>query len=80
MGRERTGAPWRIPSVACRTAPLGAASAFPRSVPCVRAVTRGPRMLAQACEDLGAFIGAARDACAIAWDAGPEPHIACARG
>jgi len=43
-------------------------------------MARGPRTLAQACDDLAAFIGAAHDACALAWDAGPEPRIAAARG
>src|SRR5207245_11217008 len=47
---------------------------------CVAAMARGPRTLAQACDDLAAFIGAAHDACALAWDAGPEPRIAAARG
>src|SRR5438105_11418287 len=43
-------------------------------------MTRVPRTLSQACEELAAFIGGAHDSCALAWDEGPEPRIAAARG
>ena len=36
--------------------------------------------LVQLCDDLGRFIGAAHDTCALAWDSGPSPLIAAARG
>jgi signal transduction histidine kinase len=39
-----------------------------------------PELLARACEDLSRFISAARDACVLGWDDGPQPRIAAARG
>jgi signal transduction histidine kinase len=36
--------------------------------------------LIQLCDDLGRFIGAAHDTCAIAWDTGASPSVAAARG
>ena len=36
--------------------------------------------LVHLCDDLGRFIGAAHDTCAIAWDTGPSPSVAAARG
>jgi signal transduction histidine kinase len=39
-----------------------------------------PRKLAQICEELARTVGAAPDACIIAWDAEPEPRIVFATG
>lgn len=36
--------------------------------------------LVETCEQLARFAGAARDACVLSWDSGPEPRIAAARG
>jgi signal transduction histidine kinase len=44
------------------------------------AETQGIRSLTEACEQLARFVSAARDACALSWDAGPEPRLAAARG
>jgi len=38
------------------------------------------KALVQLCDDLGRFLGAAHDTCALAWDSGPAPSIAAARG
>ncbi|TMB33587.1 MAG: HAMP domain-containing histidine kinase [Deltaproteobacteria bacterium] len=38
------------------------------------------KALVQLCEDLGRFLGAAHDTCALAWDSGQSPTIAAARG
>jgi signal transduction histidine kinase len=38
------------------------------------------KALVQLCDDLGRFIGAAHDTCALAWDSGQSPVIAAARG
>jgi signal transduction histidine kinase len=40
----------------------------------------GPAALLELCNDLGRFVGAAHDTCALAWTAGPEPLVVAARG
>ncbi|MFL5450980.1 MAG: hypothetical protein ACJ78V_03640, partial [Myxococcales bacterium] len=38
------------------------------------------KALAQLCEDLGRFIAAAHDTCAIVWNTGPSPSVVAGCG